>query len=262
MLSRRCPARLVWTCLALAGAGLPATVHAQPESLASPAPSIAAPSLRDFPRALGINFTTGLFSGANLQPLILGSAGSLFISVFDDDISDAVRDQGGQSGEFGYRIGSPTVIGTATGVMIAVSPFVESERFRGLAFSAGQAFVVGQVLTEVLKAVADRPRPDGSNNRSFPSGHASSSFGLATVVSHYYGRKLGIPAYLFATFVGVSRVEHGGHFASDAVFGATVGIVAGLTAVRTSDDFATRRLTVLPAVTPNQIAIACSWNLR
>jgi membrane-associated phospholipid phosphatase len=262
-LSRRGRAQFVWIGLALAGAGLPATVHAQAEGPPPPSESSsAAPRFHDFPRALGINFTSGLLSGENFTPLILGSAASLFVSAFDDDITDAVRDQGGESGEFGYKIGSPTAIGIATGTMIAVSPLVESERFRALAFSAGQAFVLGQVLTEVLKAAADRPRPNGSNNRSFPSGHASASFGLATVVSHYYGRKFGIPAYLFASFVGVSRIEHGGHFASDAALGATVGVIAGLTAVRTSDALATRRLTVVPAVTPNEIAVAFSWNLR
>ena len=76
------------------------------------------------------------------------------------------------------------------------------------------------------------------------------------MVAHYYGKKIGIPAYIVATLVGVSRIENGSHFPSDVVFGATIGIISGLTAVRGSAHFGERRrMTLLPSVGPHHVGM-------
>ena len=62
--------------------------------------------------------------------------------------------------------------------------------------------------------------------------HTSGTFAFATVAAHYYGMKVSIPAYAVAALVGASRIEKGKHFLSDVVFGATLGYIAGRTAVR------------------------------
>jgi membrane-associated phospholipid phosphatase len=74
-------------------------------------------------------------------------------------------------------------------------------------------------------------RPDGSASTSFPSGHASSSFAIATVVTNYYGKKWGIPLYAFAGLIAVSRIEKGAHWPSDVVVGAALGYISGRTAI-------------------------------
>ena len=50
-----------------------------------------------------------------------------------------------------------------------------------------RAQIVTQTLTQVLKYSGQRERPDGSNNKSFPSGHSSGSFATATVLQRHYG---------------------------------------------------------------------------
>ncbi len=87
------------------------------------------------------------------------------------------------------------------------------------------------IVTQVLKTVTHRKRPEGNSYESFPSGHASFAFASATFLARYvdgavdgWGDKLGYLAYLPATYVGISRVEGQRHFASDVTFGAFLGI--------------------------------------
>ena len=89
------------------------------------------------------------------------------------------------------------------------------------------------VITYGLKSIVNRDRPEGPterSNSSFPSGHATGAFALATVFSHQYP-KLSIPLYMAATGVAVSRIYLGRHYPSDVLAGAVVG-------------FATAKLTI------------------
>ena len=218
--------------------------------------TIVAPSFRDFPRALAYNFTKGLFSQKNLKPLLIGSAATLLMVPFDDEISENVRGSASDLGDIGDVVGRPTVVGAATGVLILATTFTDNQRYRAFAFSLGQAWILNYALTEAIKAAVNRTRPDGADNHSFPSGHTSSSFAWASVAAHYYGKTVGIPSYIVATLIAVSRVERGKHFPSDVVFGATIGLISGFTAVRGSEHFGERRRwTLLPSVGPNHVGM-------
>ena len=84
------------------------------------------------------------------------------------------------------------------------------------------------MLTQGIKLSVGRERPDGGRF-SFPSGHTSSTFATAAVLHRYYGWRVGIPAYGFATFIGGSRLQENRHYPSDVIFGAAIGLVAGRT---------------------------------
>jgi membrane-associated phospholipid phosphatase len=175
---------------------------------------------------------------------------------FDDEISGSVGGSASDLGDTGDVVGRPLVVGAATGVLLLATPFIDNQRYRAFAFSLGQAWILNVVLTEGIKAAASRTRPDGADDHSFPSGHTSSSFAWASVAAHYYGKAVGIPAYIVAALIAVSRVEGGSHFPSDVVFGATVGLISGFTAVRGSKHFGERRRwTLLPSVGPNQVGM-------
>ena len=205
------------------------------------ADTIVAPSFRDFLRALAYNFTKGLFSQKNLKPLLIGGAATLVMVPFDDEISESVRRSGSDFGDIGYVAGRPLVVGAATGVLLLATPFTSNQRHRAFTFSLAQAFILNNVLSEGIKAAVNRTRPNGEDSQSFPSGHASNSFAWASVAAHYYGKTVGIPAYIVATLIAVSRIERGKHFPSDVVFGATIGLISGFTAVRGSEHFGERR---------------------
>jgi membrane-associated phospholipid phosphatase len=82
--------------------------------------------------------------------------------------------------------------------------------------------------------MASRTRPDGSDQLSFPSGHTSTAFAWATVANAHYGWKAGVPSYLAASAIGLSRITNDKHHLSDVVAGATIGLITGRTVVRTN----------------------------
>jgi membrane-associated phospholipid phosphatase len=49
----------------------------------------------------------------------------------------------------------------------------------------------------------------------------------AIVLQRHFGWKAGVPACAVAAYIGVSRLSQNKHYASDVVFGAAVGMVAG-----------------------------------
>ena len=86
-----------------------------------------------------------------------------------------------------------------------------------------QTRLLGTATVAVLKILTDRERPGGSNQYSFPSGHAGTSFAAATVLDRRYGGAVGWIAYGLAGFVGASRVVGNHHYFSDVMAGAVIG---------------------------------------
>lgn len=93
----------------------------------------------------------------------------------------------------------------------------------------GEAEVDTALVVEALKFATDRRRPNLSNDQSFPSGHASSAFALAAVMSSEYHDKplVVFGSYGFATAVSLARVGGLNHFPSDVLVGAVIGELIG-----------------------------------
>ena len=89
--------------------------------------------------------------------------------------------------------------------------------------------LLSQVMVQTLKYTVRRDRPDHSNNKSFPSGHAASSFATATVLQRHFGWKIGAPAYVVGGYVALARMAWNRHHVSDVVMGAGFGIASART---------------------------------
>jgi hypothetical protein len=100
-----------------------------------------------------------------------------------------------------------------------------------------QAQILSELLVEPIKFAVHRERPDGSNNLSFPSGHAAVTFATATVIERHLGWRNSVLAYLIASYVAMSRMHDNRHYLSDVVFGAAVGTIAGRTVVHHKADY-------------------------
>lgn len=98
--------------------------------------------------------------------------------------------------------------------------------------SVGSAFLVSKGLKELIPEM----RPDGTDRRSFPSTHAATSFAAAATLQNRYGWKIGLPAQLIATFVGVARVRANKHHWGDVAAGMAIGEASGFLLTSRRDD--------------------------
>jgi membrane-associated phospholipid phosphatase len=173
----------------------------------------------------------GVFDRGSVAPLLVGGLASGGALLLDDDVRRAAA-----SPTSGFGKTLETAGGTPNAVLVAglftAGRLVGNESFRAMSYDLAEAAVVNGVYTQVLKLAVRRERPDGSNNASFPSGHTSNAFALATVVECHYGWKGGVPAYVLAAVMGYSRIVRDKHYLSDVAAGATLGVIVGRAAVR------------------------------
>ncbi len=203
------------------------------------------PSAKAFPKELLRNFK-GLISTDNLKPFVIGAAATGVAVIPEQNIEgyflghpDSIE-RATEPGEF---IGNEALVAPIVGTLFIVGRHSDDKRFQSFTYSLAQGVVIDAALTGSLKKIVGRERPNGSNYFSFPSGHTSTSFMWATVVSRTYGFKAGLPSYIAAGYVGFSRLQENAHHLTDVVAGATLGYIVGRTVTRRRDPFTPRRFT-------------------
>lgn len=125
--------------------------------------------------------------------------------------------------------GRDLLVGAALGV-----PAVRGD-WRGDLEAAGSMLAAGGT-TFVLKELVHERRPDGSDDRGFPSGHTSVSFAAAATLEKRYGWQAGFPALAVASLVGLARIQADKHYLHDVVAGAAIGSIGGLLLTSRHDD--------------------------
>jgi membrane-associated phospholipid phosphatase len=112
-----------------------------------------------------------------------------------------------------------------------------------------EAVLIASALSGVLKFASGRARPyvshdssgdfqlmrglHGDRYRSFPSGHTVIAFAMAAAATQEVDRSggpvwlVGAATYSGATLVGLARMYHDMHWASDVVMGAAIGVFTG-----------------------------------
>jgi membrane-associated phospholipid phosphatase len=188
-------------------------------------------TLRRLPANLALG-AVGFFHGDNVVPLLVGGMASATASHVDERVAEDIADPGHAFGKSLEDGAAPEWIGVAVAGAFTAGRFSSRPRFRAMSYDLLDAFVVNGAFTTVLKLGVGRERPNGEDDKSFPSGHTSNAFAVAAVAERHYGWKVGVPAYTVAALVGVSRLQRNKHYLSDVVAGATLGYVVGRTVVR------------------------------
>jgi membrane-associated phospholipid phosphatase len=127
------------------------------------------------------------------------------------------------------------LIGAARGI---TSDARADQAFALSAVLAAESVVVNQGIKRLFRRV--RPTVTGDprfvirrpSTTSFPSGHASSAFTAATLLTAWGGRRTGPAWFGVAAVVALSRVYVRIHHASDIVGGAVAGLAFGAAARR------------------------------
>jgi len=173
-------------------------------------------------------------SRQNLYIAAVGGGLALAVHPADKDVNRHLVDRGGVDKFYKpakYLGQSPTLIGASL-VVYAYGRIKDEPKVSHVGMDLVRAMVVNEVVIQTLKYTVRRERPDLSDKHSFPSGHAGTTFALATALERHLGWKGAAPVYLFATYVATSRLHDNRHYLSDVVFGSTVGIIAGRTVTR------------------------------
>lgn len=85
-----------------------------------------------------------------------------------------------------------------------------------------EVVAISQVASEGIKALELEERPNGSDKKSFPSGHAAGAFSGAMFVHKRYGWKPAMVPYAMGLITGWSRVHSQAHYWHDVAAGAAV----------------------------------------
>ena len=112
-----------------------------------------------------------------------------------------------------------------------------SAKLKGALLVEGGAIATTEGVVQLLKSVSNRPRPDGSDDYSFPSGHAARSFAAAALASSnldvlrldpWVRTAAEIAHTTAAVSVAWARVEGNKHFPTDVFAGAAIGNFIGM----------------------------------
>lgn len=196
---------------------------------------VFATDVRQFHRELwkGVTDTATAPSAA----LVAGAGGLSFVSRGEWDAGvDRFFDRQDKTawdktGELGNVVGHPGLhFGLAAAAYVWSIETGDDELY-GFSKTLTHALALNGLTTVALKvAVADDD--PGGELYAWPSGHTSSSATVAAVVWEEAGPVAGIPAYLVAGWVAVSRVNDGEHWLGDVIFGGVLGSVIGHSVAR------------------------------
>jgi hypothetical protein len=166
----------------------------------------------------------------------------------DDDVADYF-DENSTFSDFDdgvlWVIGTPVTHFAGAAVWYALSAERQDDLNRRRAMTMLSALTIAGAVTGGLKAIRHNHQPDGSG-WAWPSGHTSSSIAVASVLQEFYGLKVGLPAYAVAGLVGWRMMDDGDHWASDVLFGATLGWVVGHAVAQRHSSPETAGFEVLP----------------
>lgn len=183
------------------------------------------------PRHIGNDFKYTFWNGYHLLFLAAGAGAVIGIHQADKSIQEAFQPERPFGSTFDNAMNwgfHPLVLGGATLIAVGGAKLAHADKAALTAGTMLEALVITETLTVGLQYTTRRGRPDGSGNTSFPSGHTSGVFALATVAEVFYGPWVGVPSYAIASLVGISRIDKNKHVASDVAAGALLGTLIGL----------------------------------
>jgi len=155
-----------------------------------------------------------------------------------------------------------------------------NERARETGILIAEGSIDSVIVYSALKVATQRSRPDTGRERSeffdggssFPSGHATQAWSMATIIANEYHDKrvVQIAAYSIASAVSFARFTGGSHYISDVLVGSAVGYGIGRYVYHAhhrkssqsgDDDGISRHLSIAPAFSRSarQYGIGLTW---
>ena len=177
-----------------------------------------------------------------LSAILLGTCG---LMALDEDIRCSIQDSHTNSWDeifsFSKQFGDGRATLSIAALFYVAGKIFNDEKSQETAVSALESFIFSGLICSSLKVLTGRSRPyceEGSgkfygptfdnSKLSFPSGHATVAFSLASVIASEYDNLLiDISAYTIASLTSLSRVYDDKHWTSDVALGAIIGTLVG-----------------------------------
>lgn len=134
-----------------------------------------------------------------------------------------------------------TYLGNGGALMIAAAlALMLIPKTRRLGFLCASALLVNVVINNlILKNAIARTRPyevvEGlrliigrQSDYSFPSGHTTAGFSVASVIFMETRRRIGVPVVILALMIALSRLYVGVHYPTDVLVGIISGTLIGV----------------------------------
>lgn len=194
-------------------------------------------------------------------------------ALIDGPVRDEMRRHNANSSVMRQveRFGAEYSMGVLGGFYLA-GTIMDDEKAANVAQDGLAASIVASgLVTPALKYVTGRSRPNQnaglhnfrpfSGSMSFPSGHTTQAFTVASVIAaHYDNPLIQYSAYGVAGLVGVARTYHDAHFASDVLAGALIGTLIGQSIVASNRNLRSNKFALLPEITPNVAGMRLTGN--
>lgn len=170
---------------------------------------------------------------------------TILLTAVDEPVCDFFQARRSRSldklSHFGLEPWGNVYAMAAIGGFVAAGELFNKPRSRSTGYLAAESFIVSGLLVRIPKLLAGRQRPDAwppaspsdfkgpFKGSSFPSGHTTAAFSVASVIAFQYGHKKWVPlvAYSVAGLTGISRMYDNRHWLSDVFAGAVVGTLTG-----------------------------------
>ena len=168
-------------------------------------------------------------------------AASAALIATDRYTTGAVPPSGSQTFIWSGRIsqaGAPYTLAAATGALFLISKATHENHLSETGLLSLEALGHSQLIALGIKEMTQRERPmepvqqdsfwEGGS--SFPSGHATGAFAVATVFAYEYGgQHIAVPivGFSLASVVAASRVSGRQHWLSDVFVGSALGFLEG-----------------------------------
>ena len=168
-------------------------------------------------------------------------AASAALIATDKRTTGAIPPSGSQTFIWSGRIsqaGAPYTLAAATGALFLISKATHENHLSETGLLSLEALGHSQLIALGIKEMTQRERPmepvqqdsfwEGGS--SFPSGHSTGAFAVATVFAYEYGgQHIAVPiiGFSLASVVAASRVSGRQHWLSDVFVGSALGFLEG-----------------------------------
>ena len=206
----------------------------------------------------------------------LGITGLIYAA--DDGLYDWTKTNRSSSGDdfwrFISKFGEPLILLGVSGGFYIAGEAAGSTGMRKTALLSVESLLISSTVLYTLKWAVGRARPyaeegkhsfqpfsSDSDYHSFPSGHTTAAFSVATVIAHQHDSLfIDILSYSMATLVAFARPFQDKHWPSDVFFGAALGYYVGQKICARHSGRASRNLDVGLLLTPYAQGLTLSFS--